>query len=122
MDRNGEQQLEILSKKFCQWRSRKKYKYEKIPKNLWSDAIEICQFVKPGRVSKILGLNHQKLVRCIAEGKVNPAPGFIMLEANQALSRNAVFTLKGNGEKTAVIETDLASTSNLLPTILAWLK
>ena len=53
--------LEEVAIEFQEWRSQKKYKQERIPKNLWSQTKSLALSHSPSIVAKTLGLNLRDL-------------------------------------------------------------
>lgn len=63
--------LQSVSSKFAEWRSRKTSSRCRIPKDLWAEAVHLCETYPIGVVRGELGLNGDKLKEKVSRAKEN---------------------------------------------------
>ena len=58
--------LDRVKKNFCHWRASKKTRTSRIPQNLWSEAVNLCQQYSIHRIAKELKLQHSVLQKRVS--------------------------------------------------------
>ncbi len=83
--------LEKLKRKIELWRKKKRHQRAAMPKELWREAVDLCEVYSASRIRRELHLEHSKL-RVLLEEKVNQGKsgGFVSIDLPGRTSMNPV--------------------------------
>jgi len=108
----GSISIEELQKQFSVWRRNKKSRGERIPEDLWNQAVYLCNSISTYQVSRKLSLSYSELkARSMLQlGGLSPRPleieessaGFIQLSPASTTQSNSQISIKSNRHEVSI--------------------